>query len=87
MDVRRGVQSVFRAANERLRARLKGYKGPRPVICECSDTQCMAVLDIEPDEYQRVRADGHFLVVNGHETPEIESVVARRNGYVVVDKD
>ena len=80
------VQSVFRAANERLRARLMGYKGPRPVICECSDTQCMTVLEIEPDEYQRVRADGNFLVADGHETPEIERVVARQDGYAVVDK-
>lgn len=87
MGVPRGVQSVFRAANERLRARLEGYEGPRPVICECSDQTCMALLYVTPDEYKEVRAGGHFVVATGHETPEIERVVARRDGYVVVEKD
>jgi hypothetical protein len=86
VDVQRGVQSVFRAANERLRSRLKGHRGPRPVICECSNPKCMEVLDITPEDYQRVRDDGHFLVADGHETAEIERVVERRDGFVVVDK-
>jgi hypothetical protein len=46
----------------------------------------MAVLEIEPDEYQRVRADGNFLVADGQDTTEIERVVARQVGYAVDDK-
>jgi hypothetical protein len=86
MAAERGVQYVFRAANERLRSRLKGHRGPQPVICECSDPKCMEVLDIAPEDYQRVRDDGYFMVAERHETPEIERVVTRRDGYVVVDK-
>jgi hypothetical protein len=29
----------------------------------------------------------HFAVVPGHEAPEVEEVVARRDGYDVVNKD
>ena len=47
----------------------------------------MELLHLSPDEYRRVREDGNFVVLNGHETPEIESVVARQNGYLIVDKD
>ena len=46
----------------------------------------MAVLEIPQDAYRRIRADGHFVVVTGHETPEIEDVVWSSNGYAVVDK-
>ena len=82
------MQSVFRAANERLRARMEElfFRGPRPVICECSDPECMKVLQLERGEYQRIREGGYFVVANGHETPDIEQVVGRRDGYLVVDK-
>jgi hypothetical protein len=46
----------------------------------------MALLDMTAEEYDQVRGNGHFVVVNGHEDVEIERVVAERNGYVVVDK-
>jgi hypothetical protein len=86
MDVQRGVQSVFRAANERLRSTLAGHRGPRPVICECADQNCMALLNLTRDDYERVRNAGHFVVVTGHEDLEIERVVGERDGYLVVDK-
>jgi hypothetical protein len=47
----------------------------------------MAVLDIPLDDYDRIRADGHFVVAAGHATLEIEHVVARRHNYVIVSKD
>ena len=89
MDVPQGVESVFRAANERLRAHVYKilYRGPRPVLCECSDPDCMELLHLGPDEYRRVREAGNFVVLNGHENPEIERVVGRHNGYLIVDKD
>jgi len=88
MDVQRGVQSVFRAANERLRTHIERiiYRGARPVFCECSDPGCMELLPLAPEEYRQVREAGNFVVLNGHETPEIERVVARHNGYLIVEK-
>jgi hypothetical protein len=88
VSVQRGVQSVFRAANERLRARMEElfFRGPRPVICECSDPECMKVLQLKRGEYQSIRDSGYFIVATGHETPDIEQVVARRDGYLVVHK-
>jgi hypothetical protein len=86
VDVHRGVQSVFRAANERLRSRLAGHTGTRPVICECSDQSCMAVLNLTVEDYEQVRGAGHFVVAGGHADLEIERIVADRDGYVIVDK-
>ncbi len=80
---------MFRAANERLRTHIERiiYRGPRPVLCECSDPGCMELLHVAPEEYRRVREAGNFVVLNGHESLEIERVVARQNGYLIVDKD
>jgi hypothetical protein len=33
----------------------------------------------------RSRAD-HFLVLRGHESPEVDEVVAENNGYLIVAK-
>ena len=38
-------------------------------------------------EYERVRADPtHFAVLPGHEIPDVEDVVGRNEGFLVVRK-
>jgi hypothetical protein len=86
--IERGVQSVFRAANERLRTRMEGllYHGRRPVICECSNPDCLDVLELTPEEYREVRGAGNFVVASGHSNPAIEYVVERRERFDIVKK-
>ena len=39
-------------------------------------------------EYERVRSEPHrFAVFPGHELPDVEVVVERRDGYAVVQKN
>jgi hypothetical protein len=87
MALKRGVENVFRAANERLRSRMEGlsYRGRRPVICECSDPDCLEVIDVSRDEYQAVRDGGNFIVAPGHETGGVQRV-GSGDGYDVVAK-
>jgi hypothetical protein len=56
-------------------------------FCECSDAECLSRLPLDHDEYDRVhrRAD-HFVVAPGHETPGVEDVVERLDGWLVVEK-
>jgi len=55
--------------------------------CECGRDECEAFVSMTVGEYEHVRADNdRFVVVPGHEDEEIERVVERRAGYVVVDK-
>jgi len=56
--------------------------------CECGAPQgCPETLALTLDEYERVRREvDRFVVAPGHETPEIERTVERREGYLVVDK-
>lgn len=89
MSRERSMESVFRAANERLRSRMEAmtYRGRHPVICECSSMDCMDVLELTCAEYRLVRERGNFVIAHRHITPELERVVESGDGYDVVRKD
>jgi hypothetical protein len=60
---------------------------PHAFICECVREHCTEALDLDIAEYINVRAHPRrFVVLPGHEEPEIESVIAVYDGYVVVQK-
>jgi predicted ThiF/HesA family dinucleotide-utilizing enzyme len=58
-----------------------------PFCCECGRIGCSDIIELPLREYERVR--GHpkrFFVVDGHQIDAVESVVARHEAYVVVEK-
>ena len=57
-------------------------------LCECgAGDGCDAKILMRLTDYETVRRqDDRFTVYPGHEIPEIERVVERGDGYVVVDK-
>ena len=56
-------------------------------LCECPLPECQERIDVDVVTYADVHSTpGRFIVVPGHETDEIERVVARRTDYVVVEK-
>jgi hypothetical protein len=58
-----------------------------PLICECAQTGCSVPIHVEPTTFERVRAEPlWFLVALGHDRPEIESVIERGEGYLIVEK-
>jgi len=88
-DLRRARnEALFRALNEQI-VRLDG-EGEFLVldlVCECASASCMKVVGVPTRAYESVRASSTaFIVVPGHEEPDIEDVVERHDGYVVVDK-
>ena len=45
-------------------------------------------MDIRHADYERVRADPcHFLVVQGHEDPDIETVIEKQEAWAIVEKE
>jgi hypothetical protein len=83
-------EALFRALNENIRGLASGLRGREPFefVCECATRGCFERLSLTLEEYERIRQDGtHFLLAKGHEDTAIEQVVARRDGYVVVEKD
>jgi hypothetical protein len=82
-------EALFREVNENiagLEERHGSVEGP-VFICECANPDCTEQLAVEPEIYQRVREQPRwFVLLPGHEDPQIERVVERHSGFLVVEK-
>jgi hypothetical protein len=80
---------VFRRINEGIeRGQWPGEEdAPVGFRCECARLGCNELLELSVNEYEAVRSDPRsFLVLPGHEQPEVEVVIETRPGYLVVQK-
>jgi hypothetical protein len=56
-------------------------------VCECGHLGCSSTVELDVDEYEDVRTDfDRFLVIPGHEIPEVDQVVERHPQHLVVVK-
>jgi hypothetical protein len=77
----------FREVNERLDDMATSWSKTTDYLCECSETSCVEIVALTNDEYERVRSRATvFVVVPGHERPEIEKVVEANEGFMLVEK-
>ena len=82
-------EAVFREINEGIeRGQWPGEEHvPASFRCECAQLGCNEMLELSVNEYEAVRAHPRrFLVLPGHERPEVEVVIDARPGYLVVEK-
>lgn len=84
-------EEVFRATNREIeRAEEQAgaaADGILEVICECGRDACDGVITLSLTDYEDVHGQkDRFVVVRGHESPEIERVVDDRGDFLVVDK-
>jgi hypothetical protein len=83
-------EALFREVNQNiaLLAERHGTITEEPVfICECARADCAERLTVEVEQYRRVRELARrFVVLPGHEDPQLERVVERRPDYLVVEK-
>jgi hypothetical protein len=82
-------EAAFRAINEGIqRGQWPGEEeSPVAFRCECARLGCNRLVELSPADYERIRSHSRrFLVVSGHELPEVETVVERRGDYVIVEK-
>ena len=84
-------EAVFREVNERIEDLAEGFgltSQPLDLVCECGSASCRERISMSRAEYERIRSESHrFAVFPGHELPGVETVVERRDGYAVVQKD
>jgi hypothetical protein len=84
-----GKEASQRAVNEAIeRGRWPGEEEhPAAYRCECAQRGCTAMLELTRAQYEEMRTHARrFAVRPGHENPEVEDVVARESGYVLVEK-
>jgi hypothetical protein len=82
-------EALWREANERMAA---WEERDRPEVaevyyCECADRECRQKVRLRGPDYERIRSDSsHFVVVPGHEVPDVETVIEAHEDWVVVEK-
>lgn len=60
---------------------------PLYFYCECSDEDCTERVRVSPNQYAEIHANrDQFTIMNGHEVPEIETVIATFPEFCVVQK-
>jgi hypothetical protein len=87
-------EALFREFNERVEDMTESFdlQGEGDslrigFVCECGNLDCLERLELARATYEEVRGDPtRFVVVPGHEDMSIARVVAREEGYLVVEK-
>jgi len=80
---------IFRDVNEGIeRGQWPGEpEAPVGFRCECARLGCNELIELTLAEYEQIRADPRrFVMVDGHEVPEVETVVQTVRDYVIVEK-
>lgn len=84
-------EALFRHVNERIEDVNRAFSpitSRMDVVCECGDATCTRRIELSVEDYERVRADSRrFVLVEGHDDPQVEHVVEHGAGWVVVVKE
>ena len=86
-------EALFREVNEHVSDAERAWSRGDPrepeltILCECADHGCSEQITVTRVEYEAVRQDAtRFILVRGHEYPEVERIVSERGAYCVVEK-
>ena len=83
-------QATFREVNEQLEnlASTFQFVSEKSVfICECADMTCAEQVEMTLAEYEGMRAHpNRFVVLPGHEVSDVEEIVFRSEGFLLVSK-
>ena len=81
---------LFSSVNEQMmnvrKTLLHGERSLR-ILCECGLEDCEERIDVDADEYQRVREQPSWFGLRpDHVVPDLEDVIAEHDGWMVVEK-
>jgi hypothetical protein len=82
-------EAMFREANERAKAWEERHLDSEVELyfCECAKPDCLEKVSLREADYERVRSDPRrFVIVPGHELPDVETVIERNEGWEIVEK-
>jgi hypothetical protein len=84
-------EALYRAVNERIEGLNESFgllAETMTVICECGMLECSEQIALDLPTYERVRADPTtFVVLPGHEIPDVEEIVEPHDGFNIIRKD
>jgi hypothetical protein len=83
-------EAIARDANELVDDVAAGWFDPDEAVtfrCECVRSDCVELIALTREEYASVRESPvQFIVVPGHEEPDVEEVVGHMRVYPLVRK-
>jgi hypothetical protein len=82
-------EAMFREANQRAHAWDERHldREIELYFCECAKPGCREKVSLRDADYERVRSDPRlFVVVSGHELPDVETVIERHEGWSIIEK-
>ena len=84
-------ETLFREVNDGIEASLQesGSSADRmsAFVCECGAKECTDTIALPRDEYESLRSNpAQFMVLHGHELPDVERVLRDEGRYLVVEK-
>lgn len=60
---------------------------PLHFFCECSDEKCRQRIILKPSEYKDLHQNtSQFILIPGHNLPELERTLQATDKYIVVEK-
>jgi hypothetical protein len=84
-------EALYRSINEKiegLNAAFGMVTESMGIVCECGQLECTQQIDLDIPTYERVRSDpALFVVVPGHEIPDVESIVEPHEAFNIIRKD
>jgi hypothetical protein len=84
-------EAIFREINEQIEKvsqSVAPHDKTMAFLCECDRADCHEVVNVTRAEYESVRAvPTRFIVLPGHEDPEVEQIVVSNDRFLVVEKE
>jgi len=81
---------LFREINESIEGfnrALETISKRMLIVCECGRQDCLEQIELSLSDYEALRADPTlFAIQPGHDFPEVEDVVDKRDVYWIVQK-
>jgi hypothetical protein len=79
------TEEFFRDVNDVI-AGTQSTNGSR-FLCECANPFCNVTFAMDGDDLKTLHSTpGYYVILAGHDIPELEEVVQRQNGYAIVTR-
>ena len=83
-------EALYRSVNDKIESLNQTFgvvAESMAVVCECGVLECSEQIELDIPTYERVREDPtHFVVLPGHELPDVETVIERHDSFNIVRK-
>lgn len=83
-------QMLFRSVNDGIRelgGTLLTSVEEVDFACECENLECTEPIRMRVSQFAAIEGvENRFIVLRGHEVPEVEDVAGERDGFLIVSK-